>query len=131
MSVRQVIVARLLAYTDLTDLVSTRVYPVMRHQIPTGADGLPCVTVRKVSNGFEESFTDVFLEHPVYRVTAWGDTPTEAEDVAAEVRAALTKWSSAVTTPVILDVRPIPTGDEDYDGDDAFWEDQDFEVWHR
>lgn len=129
--VEGVIIARLLAHAGTAALVSTRVHAIARPQTPVGVSGLPCITVRRVGHGYEETFTEMALPHPTLRVTAYGTTGLETLNVAAQVFDALSKWSSAVTDPVILDVRPLEPGDQDFDGDDAFYADQDFEVWHR
>lgn len=126
------IIARLLAHAGTAALVANRVYPIVRPQTPAGADGLPCITIRRTGRqGFYALAGAADLVSVRLTVTAWGATSDAAADVAEQVMEALERWEDEDADPPILDVLPVEGGDEDFDGDDAFPVDQQFEVMCR
>ena len=83
---------RLSTYAGLTALVSTRIYPLI---MPQGVT-YPAVTYQRIATEPREScmVEDVGWARARVQVTAWADTFTSAKAIAAQVRAALQRWTT-------------------------------------
>ena len=123
----QALVHALRDFTGLTDLVSTRIYPMM---VPQGA-ALPAVTYRRVSGERVHAMVDdPGLAYPRMQVDAWGSTYASAKAVAAQVIACLQRWRGVVETVTVQDT--YFSGDMDiYDPETERWQvSMDFIMWH-
>lgn len=129
----QVLFTRLTGYSALAALVSTRVYPVEAPQNPT----TPYITFQRIDEDVVRGMTeDHGMTAPTIQIDCWGLTYPSVRSVAAQVRAALKRWSDAATSPVVLDSFLRRMQDRARDQDDP--EDQrfyrtsmDFEIWIR
>lgn len=90
---------RLNAWTDLTALVGTRIYPM---QVPQGAV-LPAVTYQRISTIRAQDLRgSTGLADPRIQVDSWAESYTTAKAVAQEVRRALDGYASGDATALIL-----------------------------
>ena len=121
-------------YAGLTALVSTRIYPLVLPQDGT----LPAVAYQKVSAIRTHTMgNDPGVARPRYQFTCWGETPTEAKEVAAQIRAALQNqrnqlWGgeSGVTVTVIGPENEIDNFELTKADVELFSVSQDFYIWH-
>jgi hypothetical protein len=130
MSVKSVI-ELLLADTDITALVSQRVWPQSRQQ----DSDLPAITVLQVSGAaLYADDGDVGLSEQRIQVDAWGATYTAAKDLAAEIFATLSAVVDTVAGGVTVryitqdseqDLREGGGNSSEY----LFRTTQDFFVW--
>lgn len=131
MTIEEALYAELAAYSGLSALVSTRIYPMRLPQDST----LPAVVYYRMSAGRENDFTGATgLAHPTFRVITWAEEYKEAHTVGTQVRKALdgnsSQWggSSGVWASGRL------TNDNDLMDPDletpTYGQAMDFEVWH-
>ena len=96
-----VLVTRLKAFTALTDLTGTRIFPLILPQSPT----YPAVTFQRIS---AERLSGMTAEHGMpqvrIQIDSYATTYASVKGVAAQVRAALQRWSDGTTNPAVLDV---------------------------
>lgn len=96
--VEEAIKTRAGAVSALTDLISTRFYPV---QLPEGAT-MPAVTYEISSNTRAHAMgSDPGMAEPRLRCHAWADTQAVALSVAAALRTTFQDWSATVDGVVI------------------------------
>ena len=132
MTIEEALYAELAGYTNLTDLVSTRIYPM---RLPENAT-LPGVVYYRMSAGRENDFSGATgLARPTFRVQVWADDYKESHTVATQVRKALdgntSQWgggsgvwaSGRLTNDVDLMDPDLETP--------AYGVAMDFEVWHQ
>lgn len=92
--VEERIIAKLLAASGVTALVSTRVYPVARPQGST----LPAVTLQRIDGApLLTDEGDSGLENPRIQLDCWGTTYASAKAVARAVIAALNAFDGTLT----------------------------------
>jgi hypothetical protein len=132
--VEEVIAARLLAHAGLAALVGTRVHPIVRPAKTAAQTVSPdAVTYKRLNVEYAQTLAGrATLAFATLEVVAWGSTFTKARAVAEQISQALDSWSNAASTPVVQDVMPAEeegeSWEEDFDGDDAFWVAQRFQV---
>jgi Protein of unknown function (DUF3168) len=122
--------ARAAAHAGLTALVGTRVYPV---RLPPGAM-YPAVTYfRLPGENFHAHGADVDIVKVRLQVSAWAGSYLTARAVAAQVKAAFSRWRETIAGVEVLD-----SLQEDGDGIDLYEEEaqvhhvaQDFDVFYR
>ena len=101
MTIEGALLARLTEYTDLTALVSTRVYAVQMPQRVT----LPAVSFQRISAVREQAMGGrAKPTHARYQVSAWGATFDAARDVAQQVVAALDRYGGTLDSTVIQQI---------------------------
>lgn len=123
-----VIFTRLSTYAGLIALTSTRIYPIILPQNPT----LPAVTYQRTDGPRESALgAEMGLAHPGIQIDSWGKTYASAKAVATQARAALQRWSSEITDPVVLDCLLESDGDEYEPGANIYHVRQDWTIWHR
>jgi hypothetical protein len=94
MNLYEALYHRLTNYSGLTDLVSTRIYPIKMPQAVT----YPAVTFQVIS-GLPRTHlmgSDDSLAAPRVQVSAWGESLSDACDVADQIRAALQDFSGTM-----------------------------------
>lgn len=92
--VEERIIAKLLAASGVTALVSTRVYPVARPQGST----LPAVTLQRIDGApLLTDEGDSGLENPRIQLDCWGTTYASAKAAARAVIAALNAFDGTLT----------------------------------
>lgn len=92
--------ARLGAVSGVTDLVSTRVYPVKLPQGPT----LPAVTYQRISTIKESAMgNDAGISRTRFQVTCWAETYSALKGVSEAVRAALQRFQGTSGGVEVLD----------------------------
>lgn len=96
MTVREALHYRLNNYSNLTDLVSTRIYSI---KMPQGVE-YPAVSFHVSSPGPQQHTMNSDAGHPaspLFQVDSWAMTQDDAEDVAIQVSAALKDYSATVS----------------------------------
>lgn len=79
-------------YAGLTALINTKVYPLV---VPQDV-ALPAVTYQRISDPPEHAMgKDATIYHPRYQISCWATTYTGVQSLAAQIKAALTDYSSA------------------------------------
>jgi hypothetical protein len=93
MSIEAAIYTKLSGSTGLTDLTSTRIYPVTKGK---ATDTLPYVVFQKISDvHLYHMGGEVTIRRPVYQFSCWDSTPHGAEAVARQVAAAINQQQNA------------------------------------
>ncbi|MCG8670209.1 MAG: DUF3168 domain-containing protein [Pseudomonadales bacterium] len=104
MPVEQEIYTRLSAYTDLTDLVNTRIYP---SQLPQNTT-LPAITYRRVSSSrFSAMGADSGVVKGRFQFDIWGNGVASYKscvDIRTELQAALQRWSTSGGSTDVFDI---------------------------
>lgn len=127
------IYTRLVAYGNLTTLVSTRIYPLVVAVNPaTAKPAYPAVTYQRTDGPREHGMAvDHGLPHPTLQIDSWGKTYASAKAVATQVRAALQRWDDAAATPAVLDCL-LESDEDNYEPDaGVFRVSQTWTIWHR
>lgn len=132
MGINVAIYSRLSNYTDLTDLVSTRIY---RLQAPH-TTSFPYVTFGRVANEIIHAMgSDPGLEGPSFQVDVWAENTNSMENVSTEVKAALQDYSGTVSGIVIQRIffdNEIDLSDEDTSILRIIYHNaMDFKVWYE
>jgi hypothetical protein len=126
--IEDVIYSRLQATSAVTDLVSTRVYPIRR---PADAS-LPLVVFVRTS----EFCPTAMVADPGnviarFRFSCQADTPENARTLAATIKASIGYYADSTTTPVVDGCWP-ESGSEEFDfGADLFAIEKDFSIAYR
>lgn len=111
------------SYTDLTDLISTRIYSILMPQDATR----PALTFQRIARDRENTLSDAGGNGVVrdrYRFTAWGATLDECHDIADQVRLALKNATTLESVPVF-------EADE-YESDTKLYSVvSDFSIWYK
>lgn len=126
--IEDVIYSRIQATSALTDLVSTRVYPIRR---PADAT-LPLIVYERMS----EYCPPAMAEDPGnviarYRFSCQADTPENARNVAAKLKACIGYYMDSTTTPVVDGCLPESSSEEFELGADLFTVEKDFQIAYR
>lgn len=95
MAIDVLLYSRLAAYSGISALVGTRIYPKLLPQTPT----LPALTYQRVSNTATNGST--VLRESRWQVTCWAATDTGARALATQVKTALEEHSDVSVTPGI------------------------------
>jgi len=110
--------AKLAATTAVTDLVSTRIYPVQRYQ----SSALPAITFARVGTDRPGCSTgSVNVAWARMQINSIASTYPGAKALAAAVQTALAGWTDADGTPTIDQCNPAG----DYDAPEPEHEGQD------
>ena len=126
--IEDVIYARLQATSAVTDLVSTRVYPILR---PADAS-LPLIVFDRIG----EFCPPAMVQDPGnvisrFRFSCQATTPENARTLAQKVKAAIGYFSDSTTTPVVDGCWP-ESSFEEYDfGADLYAVEKDFSIAYR
>jgi hypothetical protein len=113
MPIEEMIYSRLTATTALTDLVSTRIYPLVRPQDSV----IPSVVYWRVSNPiiFAMSTSDE-ISTPRFQFDCYGASFSATRSVARQVKKAIDRWGTSTGTPVVIRSDVVNEMD-DYDSD--------------
>ena len=125
----QAIYSRLQAVTGVTDLVSTRCYPLVLPQNPT----YPAVRYQQI-DGFGNSAmgSDTGVVEATVQIDSYATTYTDARALAEAVRAALLRFRGTVASVEILDIFRASGPNDIYEENVKIRRVQyDFNVWHR
>jgi len=119
--------------TGITDLVSTRIYPILREQV----DGLPAITYQAISGvrSYDLSGPNGLVEGRI-QVNCFADDPLEAGELAAVVRAALhghRGGAAGVHIELMLldDMGDLPYIDPENEAQNVFAKMMDFYVLYK
>ena len=128
-ALNEAIRARLLAVTAVTDLVGTRVYPLLLPQDPT----YPAIRYQQITGTRESAMgSDVGLVEATEQVDSYDSTYAGARVLAEAVRAALQRFRGTVAGVVISDVFVLEGPLDLYEEAVKIYRvQQDFTVWHR
>lgn len=92
MSIEEDLYAYMSTYAGLTELVGTRIYPLVAPQNVQK----PYCTYQKISTGRQYSHSGYSgLQRPRMQVSCYAETYSQAKAVAAQVVAAVEAWSAA------------------------------------
>lgn len=125
--------SRLTGDTDVSALVSTRVYP---HVAPQGAS-LPYLTYYRVTTNRAPVMSGaVDLINPRIQVDVWASTYTGARDLADKVRHALDQWTGSAggvsfRWVSLVDERDSIEPAQDASEEPTYRVSLDIETWHR
>ena len=126
--IEDVIYSRIQATSALRDLVSTRVYPIRR---PADAT-LPLIVYERMSEycppAMKEDPGNVIAR---YRFSCQADTPENARNVAAKLKACIGYYMDSTTTPVVDGCLPESSSEEFELGADLFTVEKDFQIAYR
>jgi hypothetical protein len=120
--------ARLAAYTDLTDLVSTRIWRVRAPDIQT----LPYVVIHRISTtpnhvmGADTTPTEARIQISVY-----DDDGPGCDAAALEVKNALSRWSGTAGTVTFQHVFFEDENDQYDEDSNYFQKNLDFRVFYE
>jgi len=99
MPIEDMIYTRLSATTALTDLVSTRIYPLVRPQDSVN----PAVVYWRVSNPILFSFsTEDEISYPRFQFDCFAGTFSSARAVARQVKNSIDRWGTSTGIPQII-----------------------------
>lgn len=126
--IEDLLYSRLQATSGVTDLVSTRVYPIRR---PADAS-LPLVVFQRMS----EFCPPAMVSDPGnvisrFRFSCQADTPENARTLAAAVKASIAYYSDSTTTPAVDGCWPENSMEEFDLAADLFACEKDFSVAYR
>ncbi len=113
MPIEDMIYTKLSATTALTDLVSTRIYPLVRPQDCVN----PAIVYWKVSNPtiFMMSSADE-ISTPRFQFDCYGVTFSSAKAIGRQVRKAMDRWGTSTGNPIVIKSDVVNEFD-DYDSD--------------
>ncbi len=99
MPIEDMIYTRLSATTGLTDLVSTRIYPLVRPQDSVN----PAIVYWRVSNPILFSFsTDDEISQPRFQIDCYATTFSGVRAVARQVKKSIDRWGTSTGIPQII-----------------------------
>ncbi len=99
MPIEDMIYTRLSATTGLTDLVSTRIYPLVRPQDCAN----PSIVYWRVSNPILFSFsTDDEISQPRFQFDCYATTFSGVRAVARQVKKSIDRWGTSTGIPQII-----------------------------
>lgn len=117
LEIDEAVYRRLSTYSDLTALVSTRIYPKIAPETAT----LPRITFNMVSNApYHASGYDAVIHSPRIQISCWDTSYRSINLIAIQVKAALQDYSGTITTPV-LDANKDLWGNDDTWGNSDLW----------
>jgi len=92
---------RLSNYSNLTDLVSTRIFPI---KAPQGLDN-PYVVFKRISGVPEHAMgADPEVEHSRFQIGCYAKSIEDVNSIAIAVTSALSRWNSSTDTQQIQEV---------------------------
>lgn len=103
-----------LAVTGVTNIVSTRIYPMLLPQHPT----YEAITYQRISNSSTNGNTA--LRESRWQVNCFAETYAEAQTLAAAVKTALEDFSDTTETPGIKEAYVTNELDDYDDSGDVF-----------
>jgi hypothetical protein len=119
--------------TSITDLVSTRIYPMVRNQ----EDDLPAITYQVISGvrSYDLTGPNGLVEGRI-QVNCFADDPLEAGELAAGVRAALNGHRGGaagvhIETMLLDDQGDLPYIDPENEAQNVFAQMMDFYVLYK
>jgi len=126
--IEDVIYSRLQATSAVTDLVSTRCYPVQR---PADAS-LPLIIFQRIS----EVCPPAMVSDPGnvisrFRFSCQADTPENARTLAAKVKASIGYYRDSTSTPIVDGCLPEFSTEEFDLAADLFAVEKDFSIAYR
>jgi len=89
MTIEEAVYAYLLGKTDITDIVSTRIYPVV---LPQGVE-LPALTYMQVSNPVHH---DVDIAYPRMQISSWAEDYADAKGLYNAVKEAMQRYKGVM-----------------------------------
>jgi len=99
MAIEDMIYTKLTATTALTDIVSTRIYPLFRPQDST----TPSVVYWRVSNPVEFMFSSGDeIVMPRFQFDCYAVTFSSARSIASKLKSAIDRWATSSGTPIIF-----------------------------
>lgn len=101
MSIGTLLYSKLTADSDVSDLVSARVYAVLLPQSPT----MPAISYQRISNT-EQNGTST-LRETRYQVDCWDDGYEGVQALASAVKSALEEWMDTDQSPSVKMSRVI------------------------
>lgn len=110
MTVAALVKAALSGNSGVTNLVSTRIYPLLLPQHPT----LEAISYQRISNSPQQGTTD--LRESRWQINCWAETYAETQVLAAAVKAAFEEYIDMDQTPGIR-MALIANETDDYDDD--------------
>jgi hypothetical protein len=124
------LIAKLLATAGVSNLVSTRIRPVLAHQ----TDALPLIVVHQISHRPEYSTSaTVALAQTRVQIDCWGKTMASAQAVGEAVKAALS-GQTFTQSGVTFQGSFVQGERHSFEGDQPearrFRCSLDFQVWH-
>lgn len=133
MTIHAAVYSILTADTGVTDLVSTRIYPIIA---PESAS-MPYITVQRIDSQHEHFMLGSSgMTRQRVQIDCWSDSMLSASNVAEAVRESLDSYRGTVGS---LDIRraSLESEDDEYEPpsddseDGAFRVSLDFVIWHR
>lgn len=121
--------ARLSGFAGLSAIVAARIYPIGNvPQNPTK----PYVTYQQIDEPREHAMgVDPPIRQPRFQFSAWADDSTSCRDVAAQIDAALSRFSGTQASIVIQDILKESELDLGFDPTAQIYQRAlDFVVWH-
>jgi hypothetical protein len=89
MTIEEALYTYLLGETDITDIVSTRIYPVV---LPQGTE-LPALTYIQVSNPVHH---DVDIAYPRMQLSSWAEDYADAKDLFYAVKETMQRYKGVM-----------------------------------
>ncbi len=127
-ALNEAIYGRLQAVSGVTNLVGTRVYPVVLPQDPV----YPAVRYQQTAGERTQAMgSNTGLVNTTVQIDSYSESYEEAREVAEEVRAALQRFQGTVAGVEIESVFVNGPLDVFEDQIKKFRVQQDFTVWHR
>lgn len=126
--IEDVIYARLQATAAVTNLVSTRCYPIRR---PADAS-LPLVVYERISEVNPPAMvSDPGVVISRFRFSCQADTPENSRNLAAAVKASIGYYSATTTTPAVDGCWPQSSFESFDMASDVFTCQKDFSIAYR
>jgi len=126
--IEDVVYSRLQAVSGVTDLVSTRCYPVRR---PADAD-LPLIVYERISETTGWAMgADPGVVISRFRFSCQANTPENARLLAAQVKSAIGYYASSSTTPKVDGCLPAGASEEYDFGADLYTVEKDFFISYK
>lgn len=110
MTISSLFKAALFGNSGVTNLVGTRIYPLLLPQFPI----YEAISYQRISNTEQNGSTA--LRETRYQINCWGETYAETQGLAAAVKVALEEYTDTDQTPGIKMSRIVNELD-DYDSD--------------
>lgn len=131
--IEEAIETRLSGWSDLTDIVGTRIYPGRVKQATRSASTLPALTYIRASAVRTHSQSGYSnLAAPRFQFDAWGDKESygTVKDIINEVRKALVGFRGTIDG-VRIDAVIAESERDEYEDDTETWRSTlDMRIWH-
>ena len=126
--IEDVIYSRLQATSAVTDLVSTRCYPIRR---PSDAS-LPLIVYERISEVSPPAMaSDPGNVISRFRFSCQATTPENARELAAKVKSTIGYYRDSTSTPVVDGCLPEGSAEEYDFGADLYVVEKDFQIAYR